>query len=123
MGSNLNRKLAAALGCRVYLLQPFRTGIAGFVSQVNDGLMFENSSNPNIRWYSNQYSGKVDRSQRQRSSGREEAIGGGLLYHIVVEGDNRDVHISKERMTVLKVRMDCGWLVPMSYECLFATAC
>ena len=108
MGSILNRKLAAnALGCRGYFLQPFSKGFAGLASQVNDDLVFDKWIYTGIRWYSNQKSDKIDRRQRERGSGREETSGGGLLYNIVI-GDDRGVNISKERMAVLKVGMDCG---------------
>lgn len=122
MGSILNRKLAAeALGCRGYILQSFRIVLAGFASPLNDDLVLDKSIYTGIRWYSNQQSGKIDRRQRQRSSGREETSEGGLLYSIVI-GDSRGVNISKERMDMLKVRMDCGhgWLVP-TYRCLLSS--
>jgi len=122
MGSNLKRKLAAALGCGGYPWQPFRTGFAGFFSQVDNGLMFEKLSNINIRCSSG-YPVKVNRSQRQRSSGRDEASRGGLLYKIVVEDDNATVKVSKERINVLKVRINCGWLASILCKCLFFVAC
>lgn len=98
----MNRKLAAeALGCRGYILQSFRIVLAGFASPLNDDLVLDKSIYTGIRWYSNQQSGKIDRRQRQRGSGREETSEGGLLYSIVI-GDSRGVNISKERMDMLK---------------------